>query len=198
LLEAAASAGVARVLVISSMSAYPGTGQIYGQAKLAIERATTETGGIAIRPGLVWGGELRGMAGTLQRLTRLPVVPDFGPRAQQYPVHEDDLARVATEILEAPGWRPEVFGVAQSEAMSFRSLLSALAAQDHRKCRFLRVPWQPVYGLLALAEKLGVSGLRADSILGLIQPAASVSPSVAFPDLPQTLRPLGEGVAQER
>jgi nucleoside-diphosphate-sugar epimerase len=190
LLDAAAKADVGRILVVSSMSAYEGTGQIYGQAKLAIERATLDAGGVAIRPGLVWGNDPRGMAGTLRRLTKLPVLPDLGPGARQFPVHEDDLARTVVEILASPGWTPEVFGVAQPRAVDFRAVLLALA-DDGRRHRFVRVPWQAVYGVLAVAEKMRVSPVRADSILGLVRPAPDVPPSVAFPDLGLNMRELG-------
>ena len=191
LLEAAAKAGTRRILVISSMSAYQGTGQIYGQAKLAIERTTLDVGGIAIRPGLVWGDDPRGMAGTLRRLAKLPILPDLGPGARQFPVHEDDLADAVVEILGAPGWTSEVFGVAQPHAVGFRSVLIALADDDGRRHRFVRVPWQALYGVLAVAEKLRVSPVRADSILGLVRPAPEVPPSAAFPDLGARMRELG-------
>jgi nucleoside-diphosphate-sugar epimerase len=191
LVEAAAKANVARTLVISSMSAYQGTGQIYGQAKLAIEKLTIEAGGIAIRPGLVWGNDPRGMAGTLKKLTKLPVLPDLGSQARQFPVHEDDLASAVVEILDAPGWTPEVFGVAQPRAIDFRSVLLALADDDGRRHRFVPVPWQALYGVLAVAEKMRVSPVRADSILGLVRPAPDVPPSVAFPDLGTRMRELG-------
>jgi nucleoside-diphosphate-sugar epimerase len=190
LLAAAAKAGTRRILVISSMSAYQGTGQIYGQAKLAIERATLDVGGIAIRPGLVWGDDPRGMAGTLRRLAKLPILPDLGPGARQFPVHEDDLAGAVVEILGAPGWTSEVFGVAQPHGVDFRSVLLALADDDGRRHRFVRVPWQALYGVLAVAEKLGVSPVRADSILGLVRPAPDVPPSVAFTDLGTKMREL--------
>jgi nucleoside-diphosphate-sugar epimerase len=190
LLDAAREAGVGRILTVSSMSAYEGTGQIYGQAKLAIERATLDAGGIAIRPGLVWGDEPRGMVGTLRRLAKLPVLPDLGPGARQYPVHEDDLARSVVEILESPGWTPEAFGIAQPRAIDFRSVLLALADDGGRR-RFVRVPWQAIYGVLAVAEKMRVSPVRADSILGLVRPAPDVPTSVAFPDLAAGLRELG-------
>jgi nucleoside-diphosphate-sugar epimerase len=190
LIDAAARAGVDRILVVSSMSAYEGTGQIYGQAKLAIERATLDAGGVAIRPGLVWGDDPRGMAGTLRRLTKLPVLPDLGPGARQFPVHEDDLARTVVEILDSQVWTPEVFGVAQPRAVDFRSVLLALADGGGRH-RFVRVPWQALYGALAVAERMRVSPVRADSILGLVRPAPDVPPSAAFPDLGTKLRELG-------
>jgi nucleoside-diphosphate-sugar epimerase len=188
LIEAAARAGVPRVLVVSSMSAYEGTEQIYGRAKLAIEQATLETGGIAIRPGLVWGDDARGMVGTLRSLARLPVLPDFGPSARQFPVHEDDLADAVAEILGAPGWTPEVFGIAQPRPVDFRTVLLAMADCGGR--RFVRVPWRAVYGVLALAEKLRLSPVRADSILGLVRPAPDVPRSAAFPDLAAGMREL--------
>jgi nucleoside-diphosphate-sugar epimerase len=195
LLEAAKKAGVGRILTVSSMSAYEGTGQIYGQAKLAIERATLDAGGIAIRPGLVWGDDPRGMVGTLRRLAKLPVLPDLGPGARQFPVHEDDLASTVVEVLSSPGWTPEVFGVAQPRPVDFRSVLLALADDDGRRRRFVRVPWQAIYGVLAVAEKMRLSPVRADSILGLVRPAPDVPPSVAFPDLAAGLRELGSPAA---
>jgi nucleoside-diphosphate-sugar epimerase len=198
LLDAAAKAGVGRILVVSSMSAYEGTGQIYGQAKLAIEQATLDAGGVAIRPGLVWGNDPHGMSGTLRRLTKLPVLPDFGPGARQFPVHEDDLARTVVEILTSSGWTPEVFGVAQPRAVDFRSVLLALADDDGRRHRFVRVPWQALYGVLAVAEKMRVSPVRADSILGLVRPAADVPSSVAFPDLGTKMRELGPATEAPR
>ena len=64
LTEAAVQSG-ARVFLVSSMSAYPGTRQIYGQAKLRCERVVLEAGGEAVRLGLVWGSARGGMIGTL-------------------------------------------------------------------------------------------------------------------------------------
>src|SRR5205823_7054286 len=78
LLDAAVGAGVTRIIVVSTMSAYDGTSQIYGQAKLAIEAATLAAGGAVLRPGLVYGDRPGGMVGALRRLARLPVVPLIG------------------------------------------------------------------------------------------------------------------------
>ena len=62
-----------RILVLSSMSAFEGTRQLYGRAKLAIETMTVASGGCALSPGLVYGERPGGMAGALRELTRLPV-----------------------------------------------------------------------------------------------------------------------------
>ena len=193
LLRAANRLGVARLLVLSSMSAYSGTAQIYGQAKLAIEVATLGLGGIAVRPGLVYGRTSGGMASTLVKLTRLPIVPIIGARAAQFPVHEDDLANAILGVLDAPDWTSEVFGIAQPDPLSFRDLLTALAEREGRRCRFLAVPWRAVYWTLRIAEMTGASlSLRSDSVLGLVRPAPCVPRSTAFPSMLDTMRTLSE------
>ena len=65
LLDAASNARVRRILVLSSMSAFEGTTQLYGRAKLDIETMTEQCGGCAVRPGLVYGEQSGGMAGAL-------------------------------------------------------------------------------------------------------------------------------------
>ena len=193
LLQAADRLGVRRVLVLSSMSAYVGTTQVYGQARLAIEGIALKFGGIAVRPGLVYGPKAAGMARTLVKLTRLPVVPVLAGRARQFPVHEDDLAQAILAILAAATWTTEAFGIAQPAALSFRDLLVALAERDGGSCRFLPVPWRAVYWTLRLGEMTGaLLPLRSDSVLGLVRPAPSVPRSKAFPSMIDTLRPLGQ------
>lgn len=191
LLQAAKDHGVPRLLVLSSMSAYEGTTQLYGRAKLAIEAVTIKLGGIAVRPGVVYGDAPGGMAGTLSRLTRLPLVPLIAGRARQFPVHEADFADAVVRILEAPTWTPEVVGVAQPSSVTFRELLAALAAREGRSCRFVPVPWQAVYWTLMIAEAVRLPvPLRSDSVLGLVRPATHVPVSSEFPDLLGSLRPI--------
>lgn len=189
LLRSAASAGVGRILALSSMSAYTGTSQIYGQAKLALERTVLELGGVAVRPGLVYGDAPSGMAGALVKLMRLPLVPLIGGGARQFPVHEDDLARLILEVLESESWNSEVFGIAQPTPVSFKSLLVALSSQ--RSYQFVPIPWQLVYWSLRLAELMRLPlPLRADSVLGLVRPAPSVPRSRTFPHQLESIRAL--------
>jgi hypothetical protein len=106
-------------------------------------------------------------------------------------VHDEDLARAIVAILEAPAWLPEVFGIAQAEPMTFREVLIVLMQLRGLDRRLVPIPWRPVYWTLRLAEALGIStAFRADSILGLVQPAPCVTPSRGFPDLLRQLRPL--------
>ncbi len=62
LVAAALDDGVDRIIFVSSMSAYFGTKQEYGLAKLAVERTVLEAQQIVVRPGLVYGGASGGMS----------------------------------------------------------------------------------------------------------------------------------------
>jgi nucleoside-diphosphate-sugar epimerase len=192
LLAAAKEAGVRRIIVLSSMSAYEGTGQLYGQAKLAIEAATFASDGCVVRPGLVYGDHPGGMTGALRRATRLPIVPLVAGNAHQFPVHEDDLVTAIAAIADADTVPAVPIGIAQPSAISFRDLLVAIAAQDGRECRFVPVPWRVVYWSLRIAQALRVPvPMRADSLLGLVRPATSIPNSDVLERLGVTLRTLG-------
>lgn len=189
LLTAAKRGGVRRILVLSTMSAYEGTRQLYGSAKLEIEAAALAVGGCAIRPGLVYGDQPSGMAGALLGLTRFPVVPLVAGDARQFPVHVDDLTAAIVALAEADEVPDQAIGVAQPTSVTFRDLMTGLAAREGRRCRFVSIPWRPVYWGMRLLERLGVPlPFRADSLLGLVRPAPSVPGAEILEGLGVTLR----------
>ena len=55
LVDAARSAGAERIIFVSTLSAFPGCPSMYGRAKLDVEEHVRSLGGVAVRPGLVWG-----------------------------------------------------------------------------------------------------------------------------------------------
>lgn len=180
LLRAAQRAGVRRIVFISSMSAYDGTSQIYGRAKLESERLVAELGGVSLRLGLVWGSGAGGMAGAVQRLTGLPIVPVLDARSHQFAVHRDDVS-VAIERAITDTTLSGVLGVAHPSRVPVPRLLAGLGALDGGRTpgRFLPVPWRPVYWAMRAAEAIRVPlPLRADSVLGLVRPAREL-PGVA-------------------
>lgn len=190
-----AAAGVPRLVVFSSMSAFEGTEQIYGRAKLRIEEVAREVGAVSLRPGLVYGPTPGGMAGTLLRLSRLPVVPLVGGRAHQFTVHEDDFADAVTALVGADRPGTEPIGVANPVPVQFRRLIEGLARTEGRRPRFLPVDWRIAYRGLVAAESLGVPlPVRADSLLGLVRAAPSVPNLDVLDALGVRLRRFGQPV----
>jgi nucleoside-diphosphate-sugar epimerase len=197
-LDAVANAHVRRVLVVSSMSAFAGTRQLYGQAKLAIEAITHASGGCAVRPGLVYGDQVGGMTAALRKLVRLPIVPVIAGDARLYTVHADDLTAAVVALAAAEVLPPGTVSVAHPGAVSIRDVMSTLAKQEGRSCRFVPVPWQLVYAVLRITELLRVRPpFRADSLLGLVRTAPEVVNSEAVTRLGVMLRPFALDTADQ-
>jgi nucleoside-diphosphate-sugar epimerase len=201
LFDLAVSSGVRRTIAVSSMSAYSGTRQVYGRAKLEVETAALSRGMVVVRPGLVYGPGGGGMAGTLRRLTALPLLPDFGDAAHQFTVHEDDLASAVIALALTDSLATQPVGIAHADPVQFRTLLSEFAAGNNNAgnkdldLRFLPTPSMAVYAALRIAEFLHLSlPVRADSLLGLVRPAPRVPCLEALEVLGVTLRPFPEGV----
>jgi nucleoside-diphosphate-sugar epimerase len=189
LVRAVRAAGC-RLILVSSMSAYPGTRQVYGRAKLRSEKDVLEAGGDVVRLGLVWGGAEGGMIGTLKRLARLPVVPVFGRDSYQFTVHADDMAAGFVTLVGHPSIG-EPLGLAHPARTSFERIITQLG--DGRRPMFLRVPWRPTYALMRSAELARVPlPVRADSLLGLVEPAPSVPNAEVWPRLGLRLRAFAE------
>jgi nucleoside-diphosphate-sugar epimerase len=192
LLDLAAASRVRRTIVVSSMSAYPGTRQIYGRAKLASETDAFARGMCAVRPGLVYGPGWGGMIGTLKKLASLPVIPLVGHHAHQYTLHEDDLRHALTALALAEEVPSRPLGLASPEPIPFELLLRALAqTTSGREPRFLPVPWAPLYWAIRAVECTPLRlPIRADSLLGLIRPAPSVPNLDDVHDLGVECRPF--------
>lgn len=174
LLAASLSSGVERFIFVSSMSAYFGTTQDYGLMKLAVERAVLEANQIVVRPGLVYGKANGGMALTLSKLARLPVIPVFRD-ARQFTLHIDDFLDAMAAILRSDEGHSSVLGLAHATPTSFKEIMVALAPRGAHSPKTVIVPWFPLLWLLRAAERLRVPlPVRSDSLLGLVRPASSV------------------------
>ena len=115
------------------------------------------------------------MIGALRKVAGLPVVPMPRPDSYQYAVHADDMARCVVATAEqAPPHR--VLGVANPRRVSFSEIMRTLRGSVTVKpLRAVPVPFAVVYRALCTAEAVGVrAGFRADSLLGLMNPAPDV------------------------
>jgi nucleoside-diphosphate-sugar epimerase len=169
LLEAATATG-ARVIFISTISAFPGARSAYGKAKLQVEQAVLEAGGIVLRLGLVMGDG--GMFGSLrQTVAKGKIVPMIGSgKAAQYLLAEETLIEAVRAALtgrfdaeHAP------ITLANPTPVPFRDMVQRLAQEAGRKVILVPVPWQLLYAAFRTAEGLGLKlGFKSDSIVSFI------------------------------
>lgn len=172
LFDAAKQAGVKRIIFISSMSAHPGCRSNYGRAKLECEEAALKSGGVVIRPGLVWGGAGSGLYGAIEAATgRLPVVPVLaGDLHGLYMCHVEDLAKFICDMTGQDDLPTALHVAADKIPWSMRDLASYIAAMTGKTRIFLPVPWQLVWFGLRSLEAIGMRlSFRSDSVLGLVR-----------------------------
>jgi len=171
LFRAAQAAGIRRIIVLSSLSAFEGAPSFYGQAKLAVERLAQEYGGCAVRAGLVYGEAPGGMMGRLQKsVEALPVTAVLNHTlARLHLVHEEDLGKYIVKLSGGP-WPPlqKVYTAAGLKEWTLRSILEELASAKGRHVRILELPWQLVWFILRAIEAIGITlPFHSDSVRSL-------------------------------
>ena len=187
------ASGVRRTVVVSSMSAYRGTrpsSTAVPSWQSSWRRCAWDVRrppGPGLRPR--WGG----IAGTLRRLAVLPVLPDFGARARQFTVAEDDLAAAVVTLAAADEAPAVPVGIAHGEPVAFTALLSEFAAAAGRPAPHF-VPTPPMAVLRCPAGSRTPAGHAAGAGGLAARPGAS-GPGGAQPRGP---RPFGRRAAAVR
>jgi nucleoside-diphosphate-sugar epimerase len=172
LLDGLAARG-GRAVLISSLSAFVGARSRYGQAKLALERAVLERGGLVLRPGLVFGRSAGGLFGAMvAALSRRPLAPLVGGGWQrQFVSHDEQLAELVKAIVGG-GFDPggPVFA-AHELPTTLRAIAAQIAAARGGRLGVLALPQPLVYAGIRSAELAGVPlPFRSDSLLSLAHP----------------------------
>ncbi len=169
--EAAARAGVGKLVFVSSVSAYDGCRSMYGKSKLLVEAAVAKLGGVNVRPGIVHGDPTAGVYGRLWQSSSASVIPLIdGGHQRMLTVHREDLAVAIAHILESyPHWKGRTLVVGHAELITLRELLERMLEARGRNAHFLTVPSRPVFLLLRMFERAGARlSFRSDSLLTLM------------------------------
>jgi nucleoside-diphosphate-sugar epimerase len=188
-----------RAVLISSLAAFAGARSLYGQAKLELERAVLERGGVVLRPGLVFGVDAGGLFGAMvAAISERPIAPLVGGGWQRlFVTHDQHLCELVAAIT-AGRFEPDGPMFAAHELPTTLRAIAAQVAQAHgRELRVIPLPQRLAYLGLRSAEIAGLSlSFRSDSLLSLANPipldqiAALERPPVEFPSLtPQLWRP---------
>lgn len=179
LFEAARSARIGSMVLVSSISAFPGCRSMYGRSKLLTEQFARDQGGLVLRPGLIYGDTPGGMFGRLVQQARVShFIPiPWGGRQTQYMVHQDDLGAVIEAALQGqiPGGTDPIT-VAHARGWELQDLLGAIAHELGSNPKFIPVPWQLAWAGLKTLEAAGIRpAFRSDSLLSMVYQAPKPS-----------------------
>ena len=179
--QAAARAGVKKLIFISSVSAYPGCRSKYGRSKLQVEDAVMRLAGVSVRPGIVYGDPSAGVYGRLCRSTNASIVPLIdGGRQRMLTIHREDLAAAIERLLvDYQRWKGRVLVIGHPQLVTMRGLLVDIARARGRSLRFVNVPGGAVMLALRTAEAMGLRlQFRSDSLVTLRGPEPVVDTRV--------------------
>jgi len=179
LFTAAKQAGVRRIILISTMSAFEGCKSMYGRAKLMIEKKAAAVKALIIRPGLVYGKNAAGMVGMLKKAAEsFKIIPLIGKGNQLLPLtHVDDLSDLAYKCCaDSSVYGPDPIVAASETRKTFREILTILAKAGNKRPIFTQMPWFLIWSIIRMAEivRLPIK-FRSDSIISLLNQEQSPS-----------------------
>lgn len=120
-----------RFVFVSSQSSRADARNAYGRSKWQIEQMVDREDEVIVRPGLVYGDHSGSVAGLLQSLARLPVIPVIETPANIQPIHVRELAECLLSIVT----RRDVHRLYQLGAVEPMTLLDAIRACAARSGR---------------------------------------------------------------
>ncbi|MBX7527905.1 complex I NDUFA9 subunit family protein [Qipengyuania vesicularis] len=143
--EAAKATGASSFVHVSAIAAEPDedTDNAYAGAKHLGERRVREAfkKSTIIRPSIIFGKDdnFLNMFGEL--ISKLPVLPVFGPEAKLQLVYVDDVAEAIAQALENPGTHGgKTYELGGPEALSMLEVNQRIADAQRRKRTFLPMP----------------------------------------------------------
>ena len=140
----------AALVQISGIGADPASPSRYVAARGRGEAAVREAhpGAVVLRPSVLFGpGDA--FVGTLDAITRLPVIPLFGDGSTRLqPVHVGDVAAAVERALASPQAAGSSFERGGGEAYSYRRILEMVMARRRRRRLLLPLPF-PLWMVLA-------------------------------------------------
>jgi nucleoside-diphosphate-sugar epimerase len=163
-----------RFVLVSSLAAFAGARSLYGQAKLELERAVLERGGIVLRPGIVFGVDAGGLFGAMAAaISRRAIAPLVAGGSQRlFVTHDRHLCELIAAIAAGSFGAERPVFAAHELPTTLRAIAVQLAQGHARRLRVIPLPQRPAYLGLRWAESAGLSlPFRSDSLLSLANPA---------------------------
>lgn len=169
LCQAAQHAGVARVILISAISARADVPTDYAQTKLAGEEAlrSSGVGWTILRPSLVYGDGSYGGTSLLRGMAGLPIaVPLPGDGACAFtPIHAADLARAVRRVCEDDGFAGSTLEPAGPDTFGLKDLLTRYRAWlGLGRARFVRVPLWLMMAFGRAGDMTGAGPISTNSL----------------------------------
>ena len=199
--DAARAAGVPRLVLMSALGAEPRSPLLYFRTKGLAEELARRAGFAQLfifRPSIIYGPGDGFVTLLATILRRTPVFPLFGQGdSLLQPVPVEVVARaVARACLDppgGPGGGVRVYEVAGPRPLTYRELVSTLAAVLRRRVWLVPVPLRLVWPLVRLGQRLPGWPITAQQLQMLLL-GSTGDPSAFYRDFEQPEVDFREGI----
>jgi len=161
--QAAATAGVQRLVHISGLGTDPTSDSRYARARGIGEQLVKEAFPAAtiLRPGVIFGPE-GGFLNRLAALARvLPVLPLFGAgEAKLQPVFVGDVAEAVARALATPATMGRLYELGGPRVYTYKELVQLVLARIERQRLLMPIPyfaWKALAALMAPLPRRSIS-----------------------------------------
>lgn len=181
----ARAAGVERLVHVSGLGTRRDSPSRYVRARARGEEAVRGAFDAAtiLRPSVMFGVGDSFLA-SLDRLTRLPVVPLFGQGEMRLqPVYVGDTAAAIASALMSPDARGRLYELGGAETLTYRAIVEAVMAYRGRRRPLLPVPFALWTALAATFTVLPNPPLTRDPIILMRQDSVPDPDAPGFADL---------------
>jgi uncharacterized protein YbjT (DUF2867 family) len=165
--QAAAAAGIDRLVHMSALGASPRSASAYARSKAAGEAAVREAMPLAavVRPSVVFGPEddfFNRFAAMARLSPALPLIGGGHTRFQ--PVYVGDVADALVACLERPRGAGATYELGGPEIYTFRELMVYLLGQIRRRRLLLPMPFGLAEAMAGMLQWLPVPPLTRDQV----------------------------------
>jgi uncharacterized protein YbjT (DUF2867 family)/uncharacterized membrane protein YphA (DoxX/SURF4 family) len=172
LFEAAAKAGVRKVVQVSALGADDEARSRYHLSKRAADRRLAELGVayVVLRPSFVYGPRDHSMT-FFRSLAALPLTPVPGDgQYRGQPVHVEDVVRAVVLAVERDDLKDLTVDLGGAAPLTFDEMLDELArGLGKPRARKLHVPWAVMRLAAAVTDALGGRGPITGDELGMLR-----------------------------
>lgn len=199
LITAMKSAGVKRLIQMSTLATRLAHKGVYGKTKSQADELIKNSGldWTILKPSLVYGEDPKTIFTTIAGFVKsLPFVPVLGNGQQPFrPVWTEDVAEAVTRVLRSPRTLRKEYDLGSKESLTLNGLIRKIQkVLGKDKQPIVHVPYLlSLVGALTISELMKDPPISVDNVLGSNQPTCC-RPKKSFRDL--KWRPIGvdEGI----
>lgn len=157
-----------KLILISSVSSFEHCKSNYGKSKFLLEEFLISLHGnnFIIRPGLIFGEQMGGIAKSLSFVAKFPLLPLVGANSKAFLIHYNDLLLLIENIMlnKYSFFTNSPIIAINRDTYSFYNLLSKFG-----RSFLVPLPWYLVWLPLRLMELLGCSfRMGSDNLLSIV------------------------------